>query len=226
MNIKAVVLDMDGVVLDSEPIYKIAWQRAAEELGYQLDDAVYMALVGRPVDECESELLVKFGNHFPMSVFRSRWAELWKGHVERRGIEIKPGLAEFLNFLKDAHLLVAIATSSDRSYTELSLRCAGVDNRFDIIVTGDQVASGKPAPDIYLEAARRLGCGSSACVAIEDSDAGTMAASSAGMVVVIIPDLKPPSTQAKAAAHRVLHSLHEAPDVIRRLKSKDTKRVD
>jgi beta-phosphoglucomutase-like phosphatase (HAD superfamily) len=106
--------------------------------------------------------------------------------------------------------LSAVATSSDADYAAFSLRSAGVAGRFDALVSGDQVARGKPAPDIYLEAARRLGCDPVECVALEDSDVGVLAASAAGMVTLCIPDLKPPSEEAARAATRVLGSLDEA----------------
>jgi beta-phosphoglucomutase-like phosphatase (HAD superfamily) len=90
------------------------------------------------------------------------------------------------------------------------LRSAGVRDRFGVVVTGDQVARGKPAPDIYLEAARRLGVGSADCLALEDSDNGVRAACGAGMTTVMVPDLKPASPESRARAFRVVANLHEA----------------
>jgi HAD superfamily hydrolase (TIGR01509 family) len=137
--------------------------------------------------------------------------------VESGGISPKTGLHPFLSFVKDEALLSAVATSSDAHFAELSLRSAGIADRFDALVSGDQVARGKPAPDIYLEAARRLGCDPARCVALEDSDAGVLAARAAGMVTVCIPDLKPPSREAAAAASCVLGTLNEAREWMGRL---------
>jgi len=214
LRVAAVVLDMDGLMLDTEPLYKAVWQQAAADLGYDLVDRVYLDLVGRPTDDCERELLSQFGDAFPIPEFRARWSELWRARVEADGISTKPGLLEFLSFLERQDLPVAVATSSDRDYTESSLRGVGLFGRFGVIVTGDQVANGKPEPDIYLEAARRLEVEPSECVAIEDSDAGILAASRAGMLALLVPDLKIPSGQAIAAAFRVLGSLTEACHVI------------
>jgi beta-phosphoglucomutase len=210
VRVAAIVLDMDGLMLDTEPIYKSAWQQAAGDLGYELDDPSYMNLVGRYTEDCERELLKKFGADFPIAKFRPRWSELWRLRVESTGIATKPGLLEFLSFVDGHNLPVGVATSSDREYTESSLRRAGLKGRFKVIVTGDQVAHGKPAPDIYLESARRLGVEPSRCVALEDSDAGILAASRAGMLPLLVPDLKAPSADAVTAAFRVLSSLHEA----------------
>jgi beta-phosphoglucomutase-like phosphatase (HAD superfamily) len=123
-------------------------------------------------------------------------------------------LHELVSFIRTQGLPLALATSSDASFTEFSLGNVELHETFDVIVTGDQVARPKPAPDIYLEAARRLGVDPVHCVALEDSDAGILAASRAGMVSLLIPDLKQPSEQGLAAAFRVLGSLHEARDLL------------
>ena len=128
---------------------------------------------------------------------------------------MKAGLPAFLSFVDEQRFAKAIATSSGAEYAEFSLRSAGLSGRFATIVTGDQVAHGKPAPDIYLEAARRLGCHPAECVALEDSDAGVLAASAAGMVTLCVPDLRSPSADAARAASQVLGSLDDAREWIR-----------
>lgn len=164
-------------MLDTEPLYKAAWQQAAAELGFDLDDQSYARLIGRPTPDCERELMHHFGSEFPLSRFRARWPELWRSSVSDRGIPTKAGLFAFLSFLEEQALSSAVATSSDGVYAEFSLRSAGIVGRFDAVVTGDQITRGKPAPDIYLEAAVRLGRDPAECIALEDSDAGVLAAS-------------------------------------------------
>jgi HAD superfamily hydrolase (TIGR01509 family) len=206
-------------MLDTERLYKHAWQAAASEAGYQLDDGLYLALVGRTNADGEQALAQRFGPGFPLARFRQRWAELWREHVEAFGIPLKPGLAEVLTYASAQALPVAVATSSDREYAAFSLARAGLDPRaFAHIVTGDQVARGKPAPDIYLAAARRLGLRPQRCVAVEDSEPGILAARAARMLAVLVPDLKPPSPAARAAADRVLPSLHELPPLLPHLR--------
>jgi beta-phosphoglucomutase-like phosphatase (HAD superfamily) len=210
MRIAALILDLDGLMLDTEPLYKRAWQRAARELGYELADDVYMMMLGRSTAACEPLLLEQFGPKFPLSDFHARWGALWHDETSR-GIATKEGLRELLEFADKHNILLAVATSSDAAYTAFALEQVGIVKERPIaIVTGDQVAHSKPAPDIYLEAARRLGVATSECVVLEDSDAGVLAASRAGMLVLLIPDLKPPSEEALAAAHRVFASLDEA----------------
>lgn len=208
--VAAIVLDMDGTMLDTEPLYKAAWQRAAADLGCAIDDAFYLRLVGRSIADGEAELAQRFGASFQLADFRLRWPELWRARVEAEGIPTKPGLVDLLTWVDERHMPVAVATSSDRDYATFSLRRAGLAGRFTTVVTGDEVDEGKPAPDIYLEAARRLGVDPAHAIAIEDSDAGTLAGHRAGMSVLLIPDLKAPSAEATAAACRVLGSLFEA----------------
>jgi beta-phosphoglucomutase len=214
MALAAVVLDMDGLMLDTEPLYKVAWQNAASELGYPLDDRSYARLVGRPTVDCESELMAQFGPGFPLDQFRVLWPQRWRAEVAARGIHQKTGLLELLTFLHEQRLPMAVATSSEADYATFSLRHAGLEGRFAIIVTGEQVSHGKPAPDIYLEAARRLNVNPADCVALEDSEAGAFAATRAGMRALLVPDGAPPSDAAVAAAFRVLASLRDARAVI------------
>ncbi len=217
MKPAAVILDMDGLMLDTESIYKRSWQQAAREYGYTLDDGFYFTLIGQPNPACETALFEHYGIGFPMAAFRDRWVDLWRKDVAESGIPIKPGLTELLSFLDEHRVLTAIATSTDREYATLSLQAARLERRFEHIITGDEVAHGKPSPDIYIEAARRLGVAAKNCVAIEDSDAGVIAATGAGMTTIMVPDLKPPSAAARSAAYRVVKSLVEARDQLMRL---------
>ncbi len=104
---------------------------------------------------------------------------------------------------------MAIATSSSRPQTEFSLRVSGLSFPFDHIVTGDQIMNGKPAPDIFLEASRRLDVSPDRCLALEDSENGVRAARSAGMVTIMVPDLKQPSDEVRDLAFDVVESLEQ-----------------
>src|SRR5919108_2655279 len=118
MTISAIVFDMDGLMLDTEPIYKRAWQHACQELGYEWDDESYAKVVGRPNPDGEAELLRNFGADFPLDTFRSRWPVLWRADANTGGIATKPGLLELVAFAESKKLKMAVATSSDAAYTE------------------------------------------------------------------------------------------------------------
>ncbi len=216
-TITAVVFDMDGLMLDTEPIYRASWQRAAHELGWEITDHGYEVFLGRRTEDAEAELARQFGPRFPMARFHDRWPVVWH-EIAARGLATKPGLHAVFDFVATHGLATAVATSTERTLALRTLGYGGLTGRFSTMVTGDEIANGKPAPDIYLEAARRLGVAPAACVALEDSDAGTISASRAGMTALQVPDLKPPSPDAVAAAYRVLRSLEEAPAVIAALR--------
>jgi HAD superfamily hydrolase (TIGR01509 family) len=205
---QAIVFDMDGLMIDTEIIYHRAWQRAATELGYTIDDALFAGLIGVRTDECEAAIRDHLGADFPLATFQERWMARWEELAESQGIARKPGLTELLGTI--VGLPKAVATSSTMAEAERSLRLSDLARHFDIVVTGDQVAHGKPAPDIFAEAARRLGIPADACIAFEDSNAGALAAHRAGMRVYVVPDLVPPNETTRAVATDILATLHDA----------------
>jgi len=212
--VSAVVLDMDGLMIDTEPLYKRAMQEAADELGFDLTDAFMMTLVGRPDSDCRRLISNKFGPEFPIDTFWNRWPKIWREIASTDGIDRKPGLDELLTFLSDAGLPTAIATSTYREQAEFSLKAAGVTNSFGHMVTGDQVERGKPAPDIFLEAARRLEAEPHHCIALEDSENGILAAHAANMIAIMVPDLIFPTHEIRNKASHVADSLHDVRSLI------------
>jgi len=216
--LSAVVLDMDGLMIDTEPLYKQSMQETARELGYDLTDDFMMSLVGRPDTDCRRLIMKELGDSFPLDTFWMRWPQIWRGIASSNGIKRKPGLEELLSYLSDAGLPMAIATSTYREQAEFSLKAAGVTNAFGHMVTGDLVEHGKPAPDIFLEAARRLEVDPQLCIALEDSENGIRAASAAGMTAIMVPDLIPPSDEIRCLANQVVNSLHEVRSLISGMK--------
>ncbi len=206
----AVIFDMDGLMLDTEKIYQLAWHQAANQLGYTIQADLFSRLVGLRTEDCEALILDALGASFPLDEFHRRWMELWTEEAERSGIDMKPGILALLDRLDALGIPKAIATSSTRPEADRSLRLASLDTRFSIVVTGDDVDQGKPAPDIFLEAARRLAVPPGQCIAFEDSSAGAIAAAAADMTVYIVPDLNAPTSQAASVAAGVLPSLEDA----------------
>lgn len=211
--VSGVIFDMDGLMVDTEPLYQSSWQQAARDLGHEIDDALYSRFVGRPTAACEDILLDTFGPSFPLHAFRSRWPGLWRDEVDRVGIPLKSGLLELLEVVRAHGLPAAVATSSEADYADLTLNRAGLRHWFAVAVTGDQVTHGKPAPDIYLEAARQLRVPAVQCVAFEDSEAGIVAVQNAGMRGVLVPHW-PATSAARGAATHVAPTLHEGREVL------------
>jgi beta-phosphoglucomutase-like phosphatase (HAD superfamily) len=204
---RAVIFDMDGLLLDSESIYGRVWQQAAVELGYPTEESDYLRYVGRRAEDCADDLLTCYGADFPLSRFWERQIELYEIHRNDFGIPVKSGAEELLTYLQSCRIPTAIATSSQREQALSSL--GEIADRVDFIVTGDEVSKGKPDPEIFLLAARRLSTPARACLVLEDAEAGARAACAACMPVIMVPDLNPPSEETADSATALCSSLLE-----------------
>jgi len=208
--IRAAIFDMDGLMLDTEPAYRIAWQAASAECGYDLPDPLYFTLIGCGRSEGEQTLVDAFGPQFPVDAFRAACLRREAAIFETTPVPKKPGLDELLDLLDSRKIVKAVATSTERQTAIAQLTAAGLLPRFAAVATGDEVVNGKPAPDLFLLAAQRLGVEPGECIVFEDAEAGTIAAHAAGMTVFIVPDLKQPSPEVQRLAHGVFPSLVEA----------------
>ena len=212
----AVIFDLDGLLVDSEPLYKRAWQEAASQLGFEITDERYASLLGLPEAGYEAAVVEALGDAFPLEAFRARWRQRWLELVSDGELRAKAGAAELATGLRAARVPISIATSSTRERTALSLRSAGLDAFFDHVVVNEDVARGKPAPDAFLLAASRLGVPPGECLVLEDSATGAEAGLSAGMSVVLVPDLVEPPAVYHSRVLLVAASLDEAaPHVLR-----------
>jgi HAD superfamily hydrolase (TIGR01509 family) len=206
-QIDAVLLDMDGTLLDTEPSYVSALTAALDAFGYPDATATCHALIGIPGAECEALLRARYGEGFPFADVIEAFA-VRSDAMFREGLPLKPGAIELLDALREARCPFAIVTSTSRPTAERHLTFAGIRARFDTLVTCDDVARGKPSPDIYLLAAAKLGVRPQACVAIEDSNPGIAAAFAAQTIPLLVPDLVPPTEETRAKCTAVLRDLH------------------
>ena len=214
--IRAVILDMDGLMLDTEGMSRTAWQRTLAEWGLAISDEKYLELIGLTLSDVGVKMRSWYGAGIPYDSIYMRKLALVDEIIATEGIPQKPGLRMFLAAVDSLGVRKAVATSTARERAIYKLKVAGVEAEFETFAGGDEVAHGKPAPDIFLLAAERLGVPPEKCLVFEDSDPGVLAAHAAGMRVVVIPDQKPPSPQAAAAAWEVLRDLHQAAEFIRR----------
>jgi HAD superfamily hydrolase (TIGR01509 family) len=208
--IRAVILDMDGLMLDTEGMSRTAWQRTLAEWGLTLSDEKYLELIGLTLSDVGVKMRSWYGADIPYDSIYIRKLALVDEIIATEGIPQKPGLPMFLAAVDSLGLRKAVATSTARERAIYKLKVAGVEAKFETFAGGDDVARGKPAPDIFLLAAERLGVPPEECLVFEDSDPGVLAAQAAGMRVVVIPDQKPPSPQAAAAAWQILPDLAAA----------------
>ncbi|MEY4210515.1 MAG: hypothetical protein RLZ92_895 [Pseudomonadota bacterium] len=185
--VKAIIFDMDGLVIDSEAGYVVAWRQTALAMGYQIDDDFAHGLSGANAEQVKSYLLEKFGNDFDLVRFSELSTGYWLGHVEQHGIAVKPGFFVLLEFIQQRNLPFCLATNSRRLQALRCLKLAGVENVFSIVIARDDVTTGKPAPDLFLKAAEVLGHPVADCLVLEDSPIGIAAAVAAGARCFYLP---------------------------------------
>jgi len=210
----SVIFDMDGLMFDTEHIAQAGWVQAARECGYKFSDETFRYVVGRTLADVERISRDTFGEGFPFWDVYRRKQEYVQDHLEQHGLALKPGLLELLDALEAIPLPKAVASSSTCEIILRNLRLAGLQGRFEGLVGGDEILHGKPAPDIFLLASKKLGIPAQQCLVLEDSNAGIKAAHTAGMIAVMIPDLIPPSEETMQLAYRILSSLKQVYDLI------------
>jgi HAD superfamily hydrolase (TIGR01509 family) len=205
-QVEAVLLDMDGTLLDTERVYVESLTAVLTGLGYPDVDTVCSAMIGRPGPECQRLLIARYGDGLPLARINAGFTERCHA-ILQNGMPLKRGVNELLDALAEACWPVAVVTSSTLQTAEQYLTLSGIRARFDRIVSRDEVAHSKPAPDLYLLAARHLGLAPGSCVAVEDSGVGIAAAFAAGTIPIMVPDLIPPSSETRDQCAAVLPDL-------------------
>ena len=210
--IKGAVFDMDGLMLDTEKLLVKFWRQAAAEYGYEMTFEHVLGIRSLSRKYSVPKLKAIFGEQFEFEQIRSRRIELMNSYIDENGFEIKKGLFELLDYLRDNGYKIAVATATDRIRAGIYLERAGAIDYFDEIICGDMVKNGKPEPDIYLTAVEKLGLGPNECAAFEDSPNGIISAYRAGCRVIMIPDLSQPDDEIKPMLSAVYESIDKAVD--------------
>ena len=186
---------MDGVLFDTERLARENWMSVSRELGWPQVGARYLEFVGQNRADIQRRMLELWGPEFPQEAFFQACSRRSHARVEAEGLPLKPGVREILDFLRDRRVPTALATSTSEARTHWRMARTGLAPYFQSITAGDQVAHSKPDPEIYRLACRRLGADPARALAVEDSRNGILSASAAGMQVVMIPDLIPPTPE-------------------------------
>lgn len=212
-KVKAVVFDMDGLLVDTETVVFRAMQRAAAVIDGELPFTTFQRMVGLQDAASEEILVTHFGEGFDLAA----WSAVVSAHFREElaaGIALKAGAVEILNHLDAVGLPRAIATSSSLASLERSLGPHGLVSRFDALITRDVTIRGKPHPEPYLQAAEALGMNPVDCLALEDSYNGVRAAAAAGMMTVMVPDMLDPTEEMRSLAVHIARDLHEVSELI------------
>jgi HAD superfamily hydrolase (TIGR01509 family) len=203
----AAIFDMDGLLIDSERPILDAWIKAADELGLPLAADALLHALGRRAEDARVLFRAAFPAEFPFDRARARVQALLSAQREQAGFAVKQGVAALLVRLAERGIPCAVASSTRRAEVERRLAAAGLAPYFGALVGGDEVEHGKPAPDTFLLAARRLEVDPARCVVFEDMEHGARGALAAGMQAVLVPDLKQPSDEVRTLCLSVLTSL-------------------
>lgn len=193
--IKAVIFDMDGLLLDTEKLLVRFWVQAANESGFPMTKEHALSLRSLHRRFAVPYLRELFGESFDYITVRTRRMELMNEYLSHEPLELKNGAVELLSYLNENKIPAAVCTATDYERAKDYLSRVGIFGCFDKIVCATMVEYGKPAPDVYLYAARQLDLAPGECMALEDSPNGVRSAAAAGCATVMVPDLTKPDEE-------------------------------
>lgn len=216
--IKAVVFDMDGVIFDSEKLYRKHWMITGEEYGIpkpEMED-LCNRIAGSTKERNEKLIKSRFGQDFDYDTFRGKTMARMDEDILQNGVELKSGVQELFCYLKEQGIKIGLATSTQQERAEPNLRNAGILEEFDYIMYGGIVENGKPAPDIYLAACEGLGVSPSDAMGVEDSINGIKSSAAAGLYTIMVIDLIKPTEEIRLLADQIYNSLFEIIDFLQK----------
>ena len=213
LNFDAVVFDADGTLFDTETLMHQVWWDVGREMNFTRPAEEYLDFVGLN-RAAMLKRMEDYGPSFDRQEFIVRITRGLQARIESDGVPLKPGVRDILDLLHRKGIPMALATSTYRERTDRRLELSGLTQYFRATVTGDEVSRGKPDPEIYLTACRKLGIPPSRTIAVEDSRNGILSASAAGMQVIMVPDLIPPTPDLESLLLRRFDSLLDVRDFL------------
>ncbi|MDO5057812.1 MAG: HAD family phosphatase, partial [Lautropia sp.] len=205
----AVIFDMDGLLLDSERVMAACLEESAVVMGLSVPRSLWLQMVGKARADCRRMLADHLEDEVCADALLAASQQRYEARA-RAGIPHRPGVGALLAWLASRGMPRAVATTTRQPLASQKLQAAGLLTYFATVVSSTDVALPKPAPDVYLLAASRLGVAPARCLVLEDSATGVRAALAAGMTPVQVPDLVEPDDAVRALGHRIVASLHEA----------------
>lgn len=206
---RGAIFDMDGTLFNTEKLYRKAWLDVAAEFGEEKNYELPTAISGSNLSEESFKVIRRFYPNIDAEAYLDRVLEEVRAAAERN-LELMPGVEEILNFFQTAGVKMAVASSAPVEVIEKNLTRANLRGYFEVVVGGDKVANGKPAPDIFLLAAKELNLPSSDCYIFEDSFNGIRSAAASGGIAIMIPDTVQPTEEIKKLCAAIFPNLNEA----------------
>ena len=207
--IKAIIFDMDGLMIDSERVTFECYQERLKDMNLTMDEKFYKTLLGKPIKGIYQRFYDVYGNDFPIENVIQDVHQLMAERFETEGVPAKKGLVELLHYLKDNNYKTIVATSSNRDRVDKILAQAKITEFFDDSICGDEVTKGKPNPEVFLKSCQKLGVNVDEAIVLEDSEAGIQASYDANIKVICIPDMKYPEKQYEEKTFKILKDLTE-----------------
>jgi HAD superfamily hydrolase (TIGR01509 family) len=207
-KVRAVIFDMDGLLFDTEALYRDVVLATAIEAGHDMPLDFYLSTVGTPLQGTREIFERRYGAGFDFDAFWGKTTQRFAKMVETE-LRLKTGVVELLDLLDELGLPRAVATSSHHEHARHHLGAFGLSDRFHAVIAHGDYVRGKPHPDPFLKAAERLGVEPAHCLALEDSWHGVRAASAAGMMTIMVPDLMSATPEMEELCAHIAADLHE-----------------
>lgn len=209
---------MDGLLIDTErKAWYVGKMEIAKEYGANLTPQLSIEFTGSNHQLLESQLKEHFGQDFPAQEFMDKLEKYYENYCLNKEITLRPGVIEFLDFLKQNNILIALGTSTRSNLAQIAIQKAGIDNYFDYKVYGNQVKHGKPDPETYLKSVEHFGLKPEECIVFEDSSVGAQAAYNGNINLIMVPDVKQPNDLDRKKALAIIDSLQDAIPIIKKL---------
>ena len=208
-----IIFDLDGTIIDSEPVAMDAWIQAGQEFGILIKPDDLLPMIGVNADSNRRMMLERFGQDIPFEAMLSRVRELTK-ETYNEGVPVKDGIKELLTVLNDLRIRRCVATSSRKTRSEDLLRRLGILHEFEFLLSGEEITHSKPHPEIFELAMARMSIRPEKTMIVEDSKNGIIAAKASAATSVLIPDLLPVDPIMKENADLIFSSLLDLKDYL------------
>ena len=213
-ELTGVIFDMDGLIYDSERLFFRHKLEIMKEYGYTETEESYSKTLGLTGETLKQTVLSLYGNDYPYFEISQKARKVMMNTIKKEGLPVKPGIVPLLKYLNTHQIPCAIASSTHIEYIREYLSATHLSSYFQAVIGGDMITNSKPAPDIFLEAARQLGCQPEHCLVLEDSENGILAAHRAGIPVICIPDMKYPAPEYVSMTFDLLESAEKVPSML------------